>query len=159
MTRGRAALGLGVSLAASFAAAGLGAVATSTSVATWYAALQKPAWTPPPWLFGPVWTVLYAAMAVAAWIVWKEAGGFARARRPLAIYLVQLALNALWSPIFFGARNPGLAVLDIVLLWVAIAATIVAFAGRSRIAAVLLVPYLVWVSYAAALNVAIWRLN
>ncbi len=146
-------------LAASFAAAGLGALPTAMGVTDWYPTLAKPAWTPPPWLFGPVWTVLYAAMAVAAWIVWKEAGRFSNARGALSLHLFQLVLNALWSWLFFGMRRPGLAAVEIGILWIAIAATLVAFARRSRLAGALFFPYLLWVTFAAALNVAIWARN
>jgi tryptophan-rich sensory protein len=126
--------------------------------ADYYATLAKPSWAPPGWLFGPVWTLLYLMMAVAAWLVWRE-GGWRRQRGPLTLYLVQLALNALWTPLFFGLRNPGLALLEIVLLGAAIVLTGRAFRPVSRLASWLLVPYLVWVVFAAALNFAIWRLN
>ena len=124
----------------------------------WHENLKKPSWNPPGWLFGPVWTVLYAMMAVAAWLVWKQ-GGFASQRRPLTLFLVQLALNAAWTPLFFGLHWPGVAFAEITLLWLAIAATIVAFRPVSRTAAWLLAPYLAWVSFAAVLNFTLWRLN
>lgn len=124
----------------------------------WYAALNKPVWNPPGWIFAPVWTALYAMMAVAAWLVWQR-GGFAVQRRPLALFLVQLALNALWTPLFFGLRYPGLAFAEILLLWLAILTTLLAFRPVSRAAAWLLVPYLAWVSFAAVLNATLWRLN
>ena len=126
--------------------------------AGYYAELIKPSWAPPGWLFGPVWTALYLMMAVAAWLVWRE-GGWRAQRAPLTLYLVQLALNALWTPLFFGLRNPGLALAEIVLLGAAIVLTSRAFRPVSRLASWLLVPYLVWVVFAAALNFAIWRLN
>jgi tryptophan-rich sensory protein len=124
----------------------------------WYASLTKPSWNPPGWVFGPVWTALYAMMAVAAWLVWKR-GGWAAQRRPLALFLGQLALNAAWTPLFFGLHRPGLAFAEIVLLWLAIAATLVTFGPVSRVAAWLLAPYLAWVSFAAGLNFTLWRLN
>ncbi len=124
----------------------------------WYASLKKPTWNPPGWVFGPVWTALYAMMGVAAWLVWKR-GGFAVQRRPLALFLIQLALNAAWTPLFFGLHRPGLAFAEIVLLWLAIAATIRAFRHVSRPAAWLLAPYLVWVSFASVLNFTLWRMN
>jgi benzodiazapine receptor len=124
----------------------------------WYAGLKKPAWNPPSWIFGPVWSALYTMMAVAAWLVWRR-GGFAGQRRPLTLFLVQLALNAAWTPLFFGLHRPGAAFAEIVLLWLAIAATLAAFRRVSRAAAWLLAPYLAWVSFAAALNFALWRLN
>jgi benzodiazapine receptor len=137
--------------------AGLGAAWTNLSVGDWYATLAKPSWNPPNWVFGPVWTALYVGMAVAAWLVWKRQG---RDRRvPLFVFGVQLVLNAVWSGLFFGMRNPGFAFAEIVLLWLAILATIVAFRQVSTLAALLLAPYLAWVSFAAALNWSIWRLN
>jgi translocator protein len=124
----------------------------------WYGTLKKPSWNPPGWVFGPVWTTLYLMMAVAAWLVWRQ-GGWGKQRKPLVIFLVQLVLNAAWTPLFFGLKNPGLAFAEILLLWLAIAATIAVFRRVSRAAAWLLVPYLVWVSFAAALNFTLWRLN
>ena len=124
----------------------------------WYAALKKPSWNPPGWIFGPVWTALYTMMAVAAWLVWKQ-GGFAAQRRPLAFFLSQLALNALWTPLFFGLHWTGVAFAEIVLLGLAIAATIAVFRPVNRTAAWLLAPYLAWVSFAAVLNFTLWRLN
>lgn len=124
----------------------------------WYALLKKPSWNPPAWVFGPVWTALYAMMAVAAWLVWRR-GGFAAQRRPLALFLVQLVLNAAWTPLFFGLKQPGWAFTEIVLLWWAITATLIAFRRVSQAAAWLLAPYLAWVSFAAALNFTLWRLN
>ena len=142
-------------LALCFSTASLGAIFMPGE---WYASLKKPSWNPPPWIFGPVWSALYATMAIAAWLVWKR-GGFSKQRRPLALFLTQLALNALWTPLFFGLHRPGLAFLEIVLLWLAIAATLLAFRPVNRAAAWLLAPYLAWVSFAAALNFALWRLN
>jgi tryptophan-rich sensory protein len=146
---------LGGWLVACFAAAALGGFFMPGE---WYSSLQKPSWNPPGWIFGPVWTALYTMMAVAAWLVWKR-GGFTAQRRPLTTFLVQLALNAAWTPLFFGLHRPGLAFAEILLLWLAIIATLAAFRRVSRIAAWLLVPYLAWVSFAAALNFALWRLN
>lgn len=142
-------------LVACFAVAGLGSFATNPEIPTWYAKLKKPAWTPPNWLFGPVWTTLYAAMAVAAWLVWKREGWQAA----LTLFAIQLVLNLAWSFIFFRFHNPGWAFAEIVLLWIAIAATAISFAPVSKVSAALLVPYLVWVTYAAALNLSIWRMN
>lgn len=126
--------------------------------AGYYASLVKPAWAPPPWIFGPVWTMLYLMMATAAWLVWRD-GGWRAQRGPLTLYLVQLLLNALWTPLFFGLRNPGLALVEIVILGVAIVLTGRAFHSVSRVAAWLLVPYLTWVLFATALNFSIWRLQ
>lgn len=151
----KSAIALAAWLVLCFGAATLGAMFTPGD---WYAALKKPAWNPPGWVFGPVWTALYTAMAVAAWLVWRR-GGFAKQRRPLTLFLGQLALNAGWTPLFFGLCSPGLALAEILLLWLAIAMTLVAFLRISRVAAWLLIPYLLWVSFAAVLNFALWRLN
>ncbi len=132
--------------------------AVFVSVDGWYAGLVKPTWNPPSWLFGPVWTALYITMAVAAWLVWRE-GGWNAQRRPLALFVAQWALNAFWTPLFFGLHRPGLAFAEILLLWVVLIATLLAFWRVKRIAGLLLVPYLSWVSFAAFLNFTIWRLN
>ncbi len=124
----------------------------------WYAAMNKPAWNPPGWVFAPVWTLLYTLMAVAAWLVWRR-GGFAVQKLPLRWFLVQLALNALWTPLFFGLHRPAFAFVDILLLWGAILGTLVTFLRVRRLAGFLLVPYLAWVSFAAFLNFTLWRLN
>ncbi len=121
----------------------------------WYAALNKPDWNPPSWLFGPVWTLLYTLMAVAAWLVWKRVGF----GKPLTLYFVQLVLNAAWTPIFFGAHQLGVALIVIVGLWVAILLTLVSFRRVNTAAGWLFVPYLAWVSFASCLNFALWRLN
>ncbi len=142
-------------LCVTFLAPAAGAWMTSPA---WYAALVKPAWSPPAWLFGPVWTLLYVLMAVAAWLVWRE-GGWLRQRRALTLYLVQLVLNAAWTPIFFGLRQPGWALVEIIALWIAILATLLAFKRVRPLAAWLLAPYLAWVSFATVLNFTLWRLN
>jgi tryptophan-rich sensory protein len=141
-----------------FAAAAIGSVWTSSSLETWYPALVKPGFNPPNWIFGPVWTVLYVMMAVAAWLVWQR-GAPPPGPMVWIPFFTQLTLNTAWSGIFFGLRQPGWAAAEIALLWLAIAATILAFRVRSRTAAWLLVPYLAWVSFASLLNVTIWRLN
>jgi len=157
-SRARQLVALGLLLAASAAVAVVGGFWTSTSVGSWYPTLAKPSWTPPPWLFGPVWTLLYGAMALAAWSVWLR-GGWAANRAALGAYGVQLTLNLLWSGIFFALRAPAWALLDVALLWVAVLTTTGLFFRRSRPAGWLMVPYLAWVSYAACLNAAIVRLN
>lgn len=124
----------------------------------WYLALRKPSWNPPSWLFAPVWTTLYVLMAVAAWRVWRH-GGWMRQRPVLTIFLVQLAANFAWSPLFFSARWPALAMADLVLLWLLLVLTLWAFVRVDRRAGWLLAPYLAWVSFAAALNGAIVALN
>lgn len=154
MTR-RAWIGLAVWLAICYGAALIGSQFTANG---WYRALDKPSWTPPPWVFGPVWTVLYGMMAVAAWLVWKDRG-LAGARTALLLFVVQLALNVAWSWLFFGLHRPGLALIDVVALWAAILATLVAFWKVRWLAGALLLPYLAWVTFAAALNHRIWQLN
>lgn len=144
-------------LAVSYLAAAIGAVA-SVRAGAFYAGLVRPAWAPPAALFGPVWTVLYALMGIAAWVAWR-AGGFAAARAALTLFLVQLAVNALWSWLFFGWHRGGLAVADILLLLALIVATLVAFWRIRKAAAALLVPYLLWVGFACALNYSVWQLN
>lgn len=141
-------------IAACFAAAACGA---AWPPGEWYGELAKPPWNPPAWLFGPVWTTLYLAMAVAVWRVGR--GGWSGRRRALACFLVQLGLNAAWTPVFFGLHALGGAVVVIVALLVAIAATIRSFTRHDRVAAWLLVPYLGWVGFATVLNVELWRLN
>lgn len=150
-------LGLGAWLGLTFAAAAIGALATR-SAPTFFAQLDRPAWAPPSSAFGPVWTALYLLMAVAAWLVWRERA-WAGTRGPLAVYVVQLALNALWSWLFFAWRQGGLAMAEILVLLACIVATMAAFARVRRLAAALLVPYLLWVSYASALTWALWRGN
>ena len=133
----------------------LASVFTQSSVDVWFRTLAKPSFTPPDWAFPVAWTALYAAMAVAAWLVWRKGN----AAGALTLWSVQLALNLLWSALFFGLRNPALAFAEIVILWIAIAATLVAFFLKSAAAGWLLVPYLAWVSYAALLNGSIWLMN
>jgi len=124
----------------------------------WFANLAKPSWNPPGWLFGPVWTVLYACMAVAAWLAWRYSEGAVRTRA-MVVFGVQLALNMAWSGLFFGLRRPDLAAIEIVILLAAIVATALVFRPLSRLAAWLLAPYAAWVSFATALNITIWQLN
>jgi benzodiazapine receptor len=144
-------------LVVSLAAGGVGALATRNA-REFYASLAKPAWAPPGWLFGPVWTVLYVLMGVAAWLVWRRAG-WSGASGALSLFLVQLVCNAAWSWIFFAWRSGALAFADIVLLLVLIVATMLAFARVHGLAALLLLPYLAWVVFATALTFAIWRGN
>ncbi|WP_344653792.1 TspO/MBR family protein [Cryptosporangium japonicum] len=142
-------------LLAAFAAAALGGVA-SADAGTYYDGLDRPAWAPPAWLFGPVWTVLYTMIGVAGWLVWRRVG-----LRPLpfGLYAGQLVLNAAWTWLFFAFEQPGVAFAEIAVLWLVIAANAVVFARVSRLAGLLLVPYLLWVGYAAALNLTLWILN
>ena len=156
--RARKVSALLIALLLCYAAAAVGGLFGAASDGRWYADLAKPSWTPPPWVFAPVWTVLYGMMAVAAWLVWvrlRERPGAA----PMVMFAVQLAFNAAWTPLFFALHRPGMALADIVLLWLALSATVWLFLRRRAAAGLLLVPYLLWVSFAAALNFAIWRLN
>jgi benzodiazapine receptor len=154
----REAVGLGVAVAACLAAGAIGSLATAGAVPTWYATLRLPAWRPPNWVFAPVWTTLYVMMGVAAWLVWR-AGGWHAHRLALGLFVAQLVLNLSWSLIFFGLHRIGWACVEIVALWVAIAATLAAFWPIRPLAGILLLPYLAWVTFAAVLNLAIWRLN
>ncbi|HEY8506360.1 MAG TPA: TspO/MBR family protein [Gemmataceae bacterium] len=158
VNRLRQAAGLAVAALVCFGVAALGGAVTYPAVGDWYTSLAKPSWTPPGWVFGPVWTVLFACMAVAAWLVWRRAG-WENARTALSLFALQLGLNLAWSFLFFGLHRPGAALADVVLLWLAIAATVRAFWRHSPAAGALLLPYLAWVSFAAALNFAIWRMN
>jgi len=136
----------------------LGASVTATSVDTWYAGLVKPSFNPPDQVFGPVWTVLYILMGVAAWRVWRSADRDTT-RGPLTLFALQLAINLGWSVVFFGLHKIATAVATIVVLDVAVLVTMLAFRSVDRRAALLMVPYVVWVAFATVLNVAIWRLN
>lgn len=140
-----------------FIASALGAIASVQSSA-FYSQLSQPAWAPPSWVFGPVWTILYLMMAVSAWLVW-ESGGFRQNRVALSFFLVQLTFNTLWSWLFFAWHLGSLAFVDITFLWVFIVVTIIYFWRANPIAGALLIPYLLWVSFAAALNYSIWQLN
>jgi tryptophan-rich sensory protein len=152
-------IGLACAVAACFAAAGVGSLYTTPAIPVWYASLQKPAWTPPAWLFAPVWTLLYLMMSVAVWLVWRERGFGAGAAFPLTLFAVQLILNALWSIVFFGWKRPDLALVEIFFLWAAIFATMLSFRRVSPPAAWLMWPYLLWVTFAGFLNLSIWKLN
>jgi translocator protein len=150
-------IGLVAWLAVSFIAAAIGSVA-SIHAGPFYTQLVRPEWAPAPDVFGPVWTILYALMGIAAWLVWRV-DGFRTARTALTLFLVQLGVNALWSWLFFGWRLGALAFADIVLLWALIVATLIAFWRIRPLAAALLMPYLLWVSFASVLNYSVWQLN
>lgn len=150
-------IGLVAWLAVCFIAAAIGSVA-SIHAGSFYLQLVRPEWAPPPGVFGPVWTVLYAMMGIAAWLVWRVAG-FRAARIALFLFLIQLAVNALWSWLFFGWHRGALAFADILLLWALIAGTVITFWRVRPLAGALLVPYWLWVSFAAVLNYAVWQLN
>lgn len=140
-----------------FAVAAVGGWLTSFGVGDWYRALQKPAWNPPSWVFGPVWTALYATIAVAGWMAWVRHAP--SAKLALTLWAVQLALNLAWSALFFYMRQPGWAFLEIIVLLTAIIATAITFFRISPWAGALLFPYIAWVSFASVLNFTIWRLN
>jgi benzodiazapine receptor len=135
----------------------IGSLLTAPAIPVWYAALEKPFFTPPDWLFAPVWTSLFVLMSISATLVWRS--GHTETRNALGIFSVQLILNALWSWAFFGLRSPFAGLIEIVFLWIAIIITIKAFFRISRTAGYLLIPYILWVTLALLLNFFIWRLN
>lgn len=157
MQRARDYAGLAAFVGINVAVSALGGWATSSSVGTWYAALAKPAFNPPDWIFAPVWSALYLMIAVAGWRAWRRGGG--DARLALTVYAVQLVLNLSWSLVFFGARLIGPALLVIAALLAAIVVNAVLFWRLDRLAGALLVPYAAWVCFAAVLNAALWGLN
>lgn len=138
-------------------AGGLGAFFTLSSVQSWFLTLNKPSWNPPSWLFGPVWTTLYVLMGIACFLIWKS--NHPLKKQALTLYFLQLVLNFLWSPAFFGAQNPLLGLVVILPMWACILACILTFRQINTWAAALLVPYLLWVTFATALNASIWSLN
>lgn len=146
-----------ISIVGSELAGIIGLAFTASATSTWYAALTKPALNPPAWVFGPVWTMLYVLMGVSLWLVWKS--GSSEKKKAIRLFIVQLLLNAMWSPVFFGSQSIGSALVVIALLWVAIVLTILTFKNISKPAAWLLVPYILWVSFATYLNFAMWILN
>lgn len=148
-----------ICLAIPFLAGAIGGFFTAPAIPTWYAGLAKPVFNPPPWIFGPAWSALYAMMGVALYLVWRRGLKQPGVKRAAILFAAQMALNAAWPILFFGLRNPGIALIEIAVLWVMILLTLLAFLRVSRTAGLLLVPYLAWVSFAAVLNFAIWRLN
>ena len=134
----------------------IGGFSSASAIDSWYRTIAKPSWTPPDYVFGPVWTVLYIMMAVAAWLVWKTRD---RVTPAMTLFYVQLALNLAWTLLFFGAQSPGLALIEVAFLWTGVLLTMLAFFGRHSVAGWLFVPYLAWVSFAAVLNAAIWWMN
>ena len=137
----------------------LGSLFTSPQIPTWYASLQKPIFSPPNWLFAPVWIILFALMGISAYLVWNKGLENREVKISLLIFGIQLALNVLWSFLFFGLRSPFYAFFEIIVLWAAIALTILSFSKISKSAGLLLLPYLLWVSFAMILNYYIWELN
>ena len=148
-----------VSILACQAVGAMGAVFTAGSVNTWYAGLSKPSFNPPDWLFAPVWTLLYILMGIAAFFVWRKGTQNRPVKIALIVFLVQLILNVLWLVVFFGLESPLSGLIVIVVLWVALLVTVLRFFKISRVASILLWPYLLWVTFAAVLNGSIWLLN
>ncbi len=155
----RGFLGLLAAILLPLGAGALGSIPTASAVPTWYQQIKKPSWNPPSWVFGPVWTILYAMMGTAVWLVWRSGSERRDVRTAIGLYGGQLTLNALWTPIFFGLKAPGLALAEIVPLWGMLAATVVQFFRIRPAAGLLLLPYLAWTTFATALNAEVWRLN
>lgn len=149
--------GLLVWLALAYVTATVGAIA-SVDAREFYAQFTQPAWAPPGWVFAPVWASLYTMMGIAAWLVWKQCG-FVGAATALTLFCIQLAINALWSWLFFAWHLGALAFVDVLLLWALIVATVVTFWRVSHLAAILLLPYLAWVTFASVLTFSVWQLN
>jgi translocator protein len=152
-------LKLVVSIVACLAAGAIGSIFTRSAIPTWYATLQKPVFSPPNWLFAPVWTLLYILMGIAAFLVWRKGLENRQVRIALIFFLIQLVLNASWSVVFFGLESPLYGLIVISILWVAILVTVTKFFKISRAASMLMWPYLLWVTFAAVLNSSIWLLN
>lgn len=150
---------LAVSIIICLFAGFIGSIFTAPSIPTWYTSLKKPFFTPPDWLFAPVWTALFVLMGISLFLVWRRGVKDHRVKPALAVFAVQLILNILWSVLFFGLRSPLAGLIDISILWIAILVTILSFMKISKTAGLLLIPYILWVSLAAALNFSIWRLN
>ena len=150
---------LAISLLICQGAGFIGSLFTRPLIPTWYAALEKPSFTPPPWVFSPVWITLFALMGISLFIIWRRGLAEQKTRKALGIFGAQLVFNILWSALFFGLKSPLAGLIDIAVLWIAIALTCFYFFKISKAAGVLLVPYLLWVSFAVVLNAFIWRLN
>ncbi|MEO6080998.1 MAG: TspO/MBR family protein [Steroidobacteraceae bacterium] len=153
----RQLIGLAGWLLVSFAAGAIGAIA-SVEARTFYGQLTRPDWAPPGWLFGPVWSALFALMGLAAWLVWRQ-HGFKAGRAALVLFVIQLAANALWSWLFFAWHQGGLAFAEVLVLWALIVATSVSFWRHSALAGAMMLPYLAWVTFASALTYSTWQLN
>jgi len=150
---------LAIAIVVAGLAGAIGSVFTVSAIPNWYAGLVKPALNPPSWVFGPAWTTLYALIGIAAFLIWKSGWDKKEVKKALGVFGIQLVLNALWSIIFFGLHSPGWALVDIIALWFAVVWTMVVFYIISKPAAYLLVPYILWVSFASYLNYSIWMLN
>ena len=152
-------IALVIAIAVPLAAGGLGAIPTASAIPTWYRGLKKPPWNPPDWIFAPTWTALYVLMGVAAWLVLRVGWDNPSVVLALILFAAQLILNVLWSWIFFGLRSTGWALAEIVVLWIAVLVTLIQFYSLSAAAGLLLVPYLLWVTFATLLNATVRRLN
>ncbi len=152
-------LKLAASLGACYLAAFVGSIFTTPNVPTWYASLARPFFAPPNWVFAPVWTAIFTLMGISVYLVWREGRADPRVKAALAVFALQLVANVSWSAAFFGLRSPLAGLFVIVFLWALIALTIQKFRAISRTAGALLLPYIIWVSFAAVLNFAIWKLN
>lgn len=148
-----------ISLLTPFIAAAIGSAFTFSEITTWYEAINKPTWTPPNAIFGPVWTILYTLMGISLYLFWKSEKKVEVSKRGFILFFSQLALNTVWSILFFGLKNPLLALADIAVLWVLILMTILHFRKVNKLSAYLLIPYLLWVTFASLLNFAVWMLN
>ncbi|MFW6194445.1 MAG: TspO/MBR family protein [Halobacteriota archaeon] len=148
-------MSIGICLAAGF----IGSIFTTPAIPVWYATLQKPFFTPPNWVFGPAWTTLYILMGIALFLVWNKGIQDRKVQVAMGVFGVQLVLNSLWSILFFGMQNPFYAFIEVIILWFAILATIILFYGIDKRASFLLVPYILWVSFASVLNYYVWILN
>lgn len=148
-----------ISLIVTFTAAALGSYFTTPNISTWYASLNKPFFSPPEWVFAPVWSLLYILMAIALYLVWKKDSPQQDKTKAIILYAIQLSLNALWSVIFFGMREPGIALAEIVVLETVIILTALSFRKMSKVATCLFIPYIIWVGFAAILNLSIVVLN
>jgi translocator protein len=152
-------LKLAISIIICLAAGFIGSIFTNRSIPTWYAALKKPSFNPPDWLFGPAWTILFILMGIALFLVWRKGLNLQPVKIALIIFIVQLILNILWSFLFFAQRAPLAGFIEIILLWIMILITILVFYPISKPAGLLLLPYILWVSFASILNFSLWRLN
>jgi len=148
-----------VAVAIPLVAAFLGSVFTMPSIPTWYAAINKPAWNPPNWIFGPVWTILFILMGIALWLIWEKGLDKIQVRTAVNIFSAQLVLNIVWSLLFFGLHSPFWAFIEIIALWLMILWTIIAFYRLDKTAGLILIPYILWVSFASFLNFTVMRLN
>jgi tryptophan-rich sensory protein len=155
----RNSLKLVVSILICFLAGGIGTVFTSSAIPTWYVYLNKPFFSPPNYLFGPTWTVLYILMGISLYLIWKKGTKNKKVREALIFFAIQLTLNAAWSPIFFGAKNLFVSLIVIIFMWLFIIKTILAFGRINKTASYLLYPYIIWVSFASILNFSVWLLN